>query len=299
MADDNTPQRSGAGSPHPYKRTDKGVKRWEKHAKAKADVKARATSATWSHGRDAGSRDDIVVLYGVHPVIEALRNPLRLPLRLLATENAARRLKDDLPDLAIEPVILRPAEIDALLEPDAVHQGLYLETEPLPAADLGRIGPDDVLLALDQITDPHNVGAIMRTAAAFGVTAVIVTQRHSPAATGVLAKAASGALEHVPVVTVRNLGETLDQLGKQGVMRIGLDSEGAEPLGAAKLQRPLVLVMGAEGKGLRQRSRELCDVVARLDMPGVIKSLNVSNATAVALYALTQAAPAKPAAAKG
>ncbi len=299
MADDNTSPRGGAGSPHPYKRTDKGVRRWEKHAKAKADVKAKASAATWGHGREASARDDIVVLYGVHPVVEALRNPRRVPLRLLATENAARRLKDDVPDLAIEPVILRPAEIDVLLEPDAVHQGLYLEAEALPAADLGTIGADDVLLALDQITDPHNVGAIMRTAAAFGVTAVIVTQRHSPAATGVLAKAASGALEHVPVVTVRNLGDTLDQLGKQGVMRIGLDSEGEKPLGAARLQRPLVLVMGAEGKGLRQRSRDMCDVVARLDMPGVIKSLNVSNATAVALYALTQAAPAKGSVAGG
>ena len=272
-----------------HKRTDRGVRRWEKHAKTKADARERAQSLSLrqSGGDEHG---EIVVLYGVHPVVEALRNPARIPLRLLATENAARRLLDDVPDHKIRPVIVKPSEIDMLLTPDSVHQGLYLETAPLPAADLAAIGPDDVFLVLDQITDPHNVGAILRTAAAFGVTAVIVTQRHSPTATGVLAKAASGALEHVPMVAVRNLGDTLDRLAKQGVAIIGFDSDGAEALETVKLARPLALIMGAEGKGMRQRTRDLCQVVARLEMPGAIKSLNVSNATAVALYAVTRRA---------
>ncbi len=269
-----------------HKRTDRGVRRWEKHAKAKAETTQRARALS-ARNFGAGG-DETVVLYGVHPVVEALRNPARKPLRLLATENAARRLRDEVPDLAIAPTIVRPAEIEALLTPDALHQGLYLEVEPLPPADLSAIGPDAVLLALDQITDPHNVGAILRTAAAFGVSAVIVTQRHSPAMTGVLAKAASGALEHVPMVVVRNLGDALDRLAGQGVSRIGFDSEGSAALDSVAITRPVVLVMGAEGKGLRQRTRELCDVVARLDMQGPIKSLNVSNAAAIALYAVTR-----------
>jgi 23S rRNA (guanosine2251-2'-O)-methyltransferase len=137
---------------------------------------------------------------------------------------------------------------------------------------------------LDQITDPHNVGAILRTAAAFAVAAVITTARHSPEATGVLAKAASGALELVPLVTVQNLARALTGLNGQGFMTVGLDSHGSENLGAITLRQPLALVLGAEGKGLRQLTRETCSAVARLDMPGEIKSLNVSNAAVLALY---------------
>jgi 23S rRNA (guanosine2251-2'-O)-methyltransferase len=124
----------------------------------------------------------------------------------------------------------------------------------------------------------------VRTAAAFGVTAIVTTARHSPAATGVLAKSASGGLEHVPFITVRNLGDALVALGERGFCRIGLDSEGVVPLAQAAAGRPAILVLGAEGKGLRQRTRQCCDVLARLDMPGAIKSLNVSNAAAIALY---------------
>jgi 23S rRNA (guanosine2251-2'-O)-methyltransferase len=278
-------RREGGEDAPRHKRTDRGVRRWEKHARNKAETRGRAEALSLRKG-EAGA--DIVVLYGVHPVVEALRNPARKPLRLLATENAARRLLEDVPDHSIRPIIVSPAEIDALLTPDAVHQGLYLEAAPLPAPDLGAIGAQDVLLVLDQITDPHNVGAILRTAAAFGVSAVIVTQRHSPSVTGVLAKAASGALEHVPMVAVRNLGDTLGHLAEQGVTVVGFDSEGASALETVPLTRPLALVMGAEGKGLRQRTRDLCQVLARLDMPGSIKSLNVSNATAIALYAVTR-----------
>lgn len=231
---------------------------------------------------------DEAVLYGVHPVVEALRNPHRRFRRLLATENALRRLQEEVGALPLEAELVRPSEIDRLLTPDSVHQGLYLVCDPLPSPDLDSLPDDAVVLALDQITDPHNVGAILRSAAAFGAAAVIVTIRHSPAATGVLAKSASGALEHVPVVAVRNLGDALETLGKRGFLRLGFDSDGDVALDDVALRRPLVMVMGAEGKGLRQRTRELCDHIARLEVPGAITSLNVSNATAIALYAASR-----------
>jgi 23S rRNA (guanosine2251-2'-O)-methyltransferase len=224
-------------------------------------------------------------LYGWHPVVEALRNERRTVRRLLATENSGRRLEDEVA-LRIKPEIVRPDEISRLLGPDAVHQGLYLEADPLPSPDLDELGSEAIVLALDQITDPHNVGAIVRTAAAFAVDAIVTTARHSPAATGVLAKSASGGLEHVPFIAVRNLGDALTELGKRGFLRIGLDSSGPVPLEAAPVRRPLLIALGAEGKGLRQRTRDCCDVVARLDLPGAVKSLNVSNAAAVALHAL-------------
>ncbi|NNM72579.1 TrmH family RNA methyltransferase [Enterovirga aerilata] len=232
-------------------------------------------------------QDGRAILYGWHPVVEALRNPRRRHLRLLATENGARRLAEELGNIPLSPEIVRADEISRLLEPDAVHQGFYLESEALEGPGLDGLSDTALVLALDQVTDPHNVGAIVRTAAAFGVEAIITTARHSPAATGVLAKAASGGLEHVPFLVVRNLAEALIALGERGFRRVGLDSEGALSLAEVPAVRPTILVLGAEGKGLRQRTKECCDVVARLDMPGAIKSLNVSNAAAVALFALS------------
>lgn len=230
------------------------------------------------------------LLYGWHPVSEALRNPARRHYRLRATENAVKRLLDEFPGgLPIMPEIVRPSEIDRMLTPDAVHQGLLLECAPLPAPELGALPEKGIVLVLDQITDPHNVGAIIRTAAAYAVSAIITTNRHSPEATGVLAKSASGGLEHVPVIAVRNLAEALEELAFQGYQRIGFDSEGDVSLMQVAMRRPVALVMGAEGKGLRQKTRATCDVLARLDMPGAIKSLNVSNATAVALHIVSAA----------
>ena len=164
-----------------------------------------------------------------------------------------------------------------------MHQGLLLEARPLEPIEIDDIPAAGSVLVLDQVTDPHNVGAIIRTAAAFGVTALVMTDRHAPNMSGTLAKAASGGLEHVPTVLVVNLARALDQLGDRGFLRVGLDSDGESALEDAPLTGSLALVLGAEGKGLRRLTRERCDLLVKLDMPGSIKSLNVSNACAVAL----------------
>ena len=228
--------------------------------------------------------DDAVLLYGWHTVTAALANPARRFRRLLATENAVRRLADDDIALPLTPELVRPDALDARLTPDAVHQGLLAEADPLPAPDIEELEPSGIVLVLDQITDPHNVGAILRTAAAFAAAAVVTTARHSPQATGVLAKAASGALEHVPIVTVQNLARGLSALKERGFLLVGLDSNAPDDLAGIELRAPLALVLGAEGKGLRQLTAATCDRLARLSLPGAIQSLNVSNAAALALY---------------
>jgi 23S rRNA (guanosine2251-2'-O)-methyltransferase len=233
--------------------------------------------------RNSGD-DAPVIMYGWHTVSAALRNPVRKVRKLLTTENAARRLAEEGVPNANRAEIVRPHAIAERLLPDAVHQGLYLEVDPLPTPAIEDLEAAGLVLVLDQITDPHNVGAILRSAAAFGVRAVITTQRHSPDATGALAKAASGALEHVAIINVQNLARGLTALEEKGFLTVGLDSEGEADLAALPLRAPLALVLGAEGKGLRQLTREICDHVARIDLPGVIASLNVSNATAVALF---------------
>jgi 23S rRNA (guanosine2251-2'-O)-methyltransferase len=255
--------------------------------------KARGDERAKERGGKAGRRpfakagkgeDEHALIYGLHAVAEALANPRREVLRFLVTENALRRLAfGESAKPAVRPEIVSPHEIARLLPPDAVHQGVLLEALPLEAPALETLAPEGVLLALDQITDPHNVGAILRTAAAFAVSGVVVPVRHSPAATGVLAKSASGALEHVPLIPVRNLADALIALGERGFLRVGLDSEGDAALEEATLSTPLVLALGAEGKGLRDRVRQSCDVLVRIELPGRIKSLNVSNAAAIAL----------------
>jgi 23S rRNA (guanosine2251-2'-O)-methyltransferase len=254
----------------------------------------RAPGKGQAKGRDAGRRpawrdgearsDSPAILYGWHTVAAALANPQRRIRKLLLTENAARRLADENIDTRVTPEIVRPGLIDQRLGPDAVHQGLLAEADPLESPELDTLTQQGIVLVLDQITDPHNVGAIMRSAAAFAVKAIVTTARHSPEATGVLAKSASGALELVPLITVQNLARALTELNDIGFMTVGLDSEGSENLAAVALRQPLALVLGAEGKGLRQLTRQTCGVVARLDMPGEIKSLNVSNAAVLALY---------------
>ncbi|GLK66990.1 TrmH family RNA methyltransferase [Hansschlegelia plantiphila] len=266
--------------PRPAGGSDAG--RWKRR-----DAKPRGGDQHRAFPRD---HDGPVVLYGHHSVAEALANPRRKLIRLMATENALARLAEAGLADRITPEIVRPGAIDRLLTPDAVHQGLYLEAEALDGPTLETIPEDGLVLVLDQITDPHNVGAIVRTAAAFAVDAIVTTARHSPEATGVLAKAASGGLEHAPIVLVQNLARALDKLGERGFVRIGLDSDGPAPLDEATLGKGgVALVLGAEGKGLRQLTRETCDRLARLDMPGEIRSLNVSNAAAIALYVARRA----------
>src|SRR5580698_7635732 len=233
--------------------------------------------------------DAPVILYGWHTVTAALANPARRIRKLWATENAVRRLADEGIALSAQPELVRPDAIAARLSPDAVHQGLLAEADPLPAPALEELTAAGIVLVLDQITDPHNVGAILRTAAAFAVAAIVTTARHSPEATGVLAKSASGALEVVPVATVQNLARSLAALKERGFLVVGLDSGGPDDLAAMQMQAPLALVLGAEGKGLRQGTRAVCERLARLDLPGAIKSLNVSNAAALALYIASRA----------
>jgi 23S rRNA (guanosine2251-2'-O)-methyltransferase len=237
------------------------------------------------HDRWRERQSDAVILYGWHTVTAALKNPARRIRRLLATENAVRRLRED--GIAYPQTLetVRPNVIAAKLTPDAVHQGLFAEADPLPSPAIEDLAASaKIVLVLDQITDPHNFGAILRTAAAFAVGAVITTARHSPQSSGVLAKSASGALEHVPIVHVGNLARALAALKERGFLLVGFDSEAADEFAATPLKGPLALVLGAEGKGLRQGTRAGCDRLARLALPGAIKSLNVSNAAALALY---------------
>jgi 23S rRNA (guanosine2251-2'-O)-methyltransferase len=226
------------------------------------------------------------LIYGVHPVVEALRNPRRKPIALTATKNAADRLREDLGNLPFEPRLVHPRDLDRQLGADTVHQGVLLEARPLPQPRLDEIERKGLIVLLDQVTDPHNVGAIMRSCAAFAATALVTTARHSPEASGVLFKAASGAYEHVPFVRVTNLSRAMDELKSYGFRILGLDSEAETSLAEADRAPPLALVLGAEGKGLRQLTRQTCDLLVRLDLPGPIKSLNVSIAAAIALHAL-------------
>jgi 23S rRNA (guanosine2251-2'-O)-methyltransferase len=224
------------------------------------------------------------MLFGLHAVEAALANPKRQVVRLIATENAAQRLGPLLAKRRLKAEPVTPRDLDRLLGAEAVHQGVALEAEPLPPVALDEADPNGILLVLDQVTDPQNVGAALRSAAAFGAAGLVMTERHSPPLHGALAKAASGALDIVPMILVKNLAQALAELGERGVMRVGLAEEADAALEAAELTRPLALVLGAEGKGLRQLTREHCDLVCRISTRSALASLNVSNAAAVALH---------------
>ena len=230
--------------------------------------------------------DGQVRLYGIHTVRAALDNPRRKIKRMLATRNALERLGvADAGALPFAAEIVEPRDIDRLTGTDAVHQGVLVEALPLKPKALDALGDTPLVLVLDQVTDPHNVGAIMRSAVAFGAGALITTQRHSPHESGVLAKSASGALEHIDLIEVKNLADALGRLHDAGFQTVGLDSHGPAELEKTFAGKKIALVLGAEGKGLRQKTRETVTALARLDMPGAIRSLNVSNAAAVSLYA--------------
>ncbi|KQQ85093.1 23S rRNA (guanosine(2251)-2'-O)-methyltransferase RlmB [Aureimonas sp. Leaf324] len=228
---------------------------------------------------------DRVRLYGIHTVQAALANPRRRFMQIYVTRNALNRLELDENAAPCPIEIVEPRFLDQELGSDAVHQGVLLETAPLKPARLDDLGETDLVLVLDQVTDPHNVGAILRSAVAFGAGAVVTTSRHSPQESGVLAKSASGALELISYVQVTNLADALVELKERGYRTIGLDSAGDDELEPALDGGKLALVLGSEGKGLRQKTRETVDVLARLEVPGAIRSLNVSNAAAVSLYA--------------
>jgi 23S rRNA (guanosine2251-2'-O)-methyltransferase len=225
----------------------------------------------------------VSLIYGFHSVAAALKAPRRELIRLYATAAAAARLGAEIAARGLETRIMTPEEISARAPREALHQGLLLEARPLAPIDIADLPANGLVLVLDQITDPHNVGAILRTAAAFAIDALVTTERHSPELAGALAKSASGGLEHVPICSVPNLARALAEMGDMGYWRIGLDSEAEIRLTDEPLSRPLALVLGAEDKGLRRLTRERCDRLARLDLPGAIKSLNVSNACAIAL----------------
>ncbi len=232
----------------------------------------------------AERRPDVLWIYGIHAAAAALANPSRKVLRIAATLNALNRLKEAGAPLPVSPELVSPRELDQLFGPDSAHQGIAVQVDTLSGAALADVLDARLVVVLDQVTDPHNVGAIVRSGAAFGAGGIVTTGRHAPAEGAVLAKSASGGLEHVPLVSVTNLTRALEELGAAGFTRIGLDSAGSMPLEEAMSGDRIALVLGAEGKGLRQGTRAACDVVARLDMPGAIRSLNVSNAAALALY---------------
>lgn len=238
--------------------------------------------------RGSAADDGLVRLFGSHAVEAALKNPRRRVLRLLATENAERRLADVIAAKGVLIDRATPGDLDHLLGEDTVHQGLLLEAEPLPEPtfeDLVEravdVGP---LVLLDHVTDPHNVGAVLRSAAAFGAGGLIMTRRHSPPLNGVLAKSASGALDLIPVLPVQNLAKTMLELKGLGFRLIGLEGTSTARLEDETFNGLSAIVLGAEGKGLRELTAETCDRLVSITTADALASLNVSNAAAVALH---------------
>ncbi|SDU21490.1 RNA methyltransferase [Stappia sp. ES.058] len=232
--------------------------------------------------------DGPLKLYGLHTVEAAFANPERQRHKLYATENALRRLGERgvVPDVPVETT--SPKKLDQMVGRDAVHQGAVLEADPLPAFGVRDLGRARLVLALDQVTDPHNVGAILRSAVALGADAVVTTERHAPEEGPVLAKSASGALDMIRHVRVKNMARFVTEMRDSGFRTIALDSEGPARLEETDIGDKVLLVLGSEGKGVRQGVRENCDALARLDMPGKIASLNVSNAAVLALYIIRE-----------
>lgn len=242
-------------------------------------------------GRKAEAKET-VWLFGLHAVRDALANPAREKLRLVVTKNAFDKLEAAIAEAGIAPEIVDPRRFDVPIDEGSVHQGAAMEVRPLnwgKLEDMAISGAGEPLLVLlDRVTDPHNVGAILRSAEVFGARAVIAPRHHSAPETGALAKTASGALERQPYLKVTNLADAMVELKEMGYTLIGLDGGADLTLAEALVPtkgRPLALVMGAEGPGLRERTRETCDVIARIPYDGAFGSLNVSNAAAVSLYA--------------
>jgi 23S rRNA (guanosine2251-2'-O)-methyltransferase len=234
---------------------------------------------------------DNVWLFGLHAVRDALLNPKREKLRLIVTLNAQNKLEEAIAASGITPELVEPRKFNAPLDPNSVHQGAALEVKPLNWGSLSEncIGAEvPRVLLLDRVTDPHNVGAILRSAEVFGASAVIGTRHHSAPETGALAKTASGALERQPYLRMRNLADTITELQNMGYLVLGLDGEAEQTIESCLEGRkdlPVALVLGAEGPGLRQKTKETVDHLVKIDAAGGFGSLNVSNAAAIALYA--------------
>jgi 23S rRNA (guanosine2251-2'-O)-methyltransferase len=261
-------------------------------------MKSGSKKPTWVVDKERGERREAretVWLFGLHAVRDALVNPRREKLRLVLTKNAFDKLEEAVATSGMEPEIVEPRHFDVPIDPESVHQGAAVEVKALnwgKFADVCAAGDGlPLVVLLDRVTDPHNVGAILRSAEVFGARAVIAPKHHSAPETGALAKTASGALERQPYLKVTNLSEAMEELKAMGYILIGLDGEAPLTLSdavAAADKRPIGLVLGAEGPGLREKTRETCDHLARIPFAGAFGSLNVSNAAAVSLYAATR-----------
>jgi 23S rRNA (guanosine2251-2'-O)-methyltransferase len=253
----------------------------------KKNLRGRAGRMQGGRGSGRASQGQ-VRLWGRHAVEAALKNPARRHRKLWATREGIASLDGELPaDFPVE--YADGADLARLVARDAPHQGLVLECEPLEDVHLSEIldeDPEGPLLVLDQVTDPHNVGAILRSAAAFGAAAIVTQDRHAPPEGGVVGKSASGALEVVPWVRVVNLARALEEMAEAGYWRIGLAGEAQATLGEALPTGKVALVLGAEGEGMRHNITAHCDALARLPISDAMESLNVSNAAAIALYAV-------------
>ncbi|HZU64557.1 MAG TPA: 23S rRNA (guanosine(2251)-2'-O)-methyltransferase RlmB [Novosphingobium sp.] len=249
-------------------------------------LRGRAGRMQGGRGSGRGSKG-AVRLWGRHAVEAALKNPERRHRKLWATREGIASLDGELPaDFPLE--YAQAADLGRLVAKDAPHQGLVLDCEPLEDIYLDDVlsgDPARPLVVLDQVTDPHNVGAILRSAAAFDACAIVTQDRHSPPESGTVAKSASGALEIVPWVRVVNLARALEEIAEAGYWRIGLAGEARSTLAAALPAGPVALVLGAEGEGMRHNITQHCDALARLPISSAMESLNVSNAAAIALYA--------------
>ncbi|MDP3262925.1 MAG: 23S rRNA (guanosine(2251)-2'-O)-methyltransferase RlmB [Tabrizicola sp.] len=262
-------------------------------------MKTGTKKPTWVVDKERGRRAEAretVWLFGLHAVRDALMNPKREKLRLVLTKNALDKLEAAVAASGMEPEIADPRRFDVPIDEGSVHQGAAMEVRPLDWGKLEEVCISGaglpLVVLLDRVTDPHNVGAVLRSAEVFGARAVIAPRHHSAPETGALAKTASGALERQPYLKVTNLSEAMDELKAMGYVLIGLDGEAEVTMDQAVASaggRAIGLVMGAEGPGLREKTRETCDVLARIPFAGEFGSLNVSNAAAVALYAATRA----------
>lgn len=257
-----------------------------------------STKPTWVIDKERARRSEAretVWLFGLHAVRDALLNPRREKLRLVLTKNAFDRLEESVTQSGMTPEIVDPRRFDVPIDEGSVHQGAAMEVRPLNWGSLmdvavsGQGAP--LVVLLDRVTDPHNAGAVLRSAEVFGARAVIAPRHHSAPETGALAKTASGALERQPYLRVSNLADAMQELREAGYVLIGLEGEAdltlAEAIAGAGT-RAIGLVLGAEGPGLREKTKETCDVLARIPAAGAFGSLNVSNAAAVSLYAASQ-----------